>query len=99
MPTEIPGPEIEPSKRLDEFTDEERKAQFNDVRHKTQILPFYDADDGMTKERHEYQGPRGSGHIDFFYKTINGKKLVKVDHYGPESRPSHDWMEEKDAVE
>jgi len=66
------------------------KQRFQDKSDRKQIHKFLD-DDGVERERHEYQGPLGSGFTDFEYRTEAGVKQMRSKHTGPEQREDTGW--------
>lgn len=63
------------------------KQRYLDKSDRKQIHAFVD-DDGITKERHEYQGPQGDGFIDYEYKD----GMMRSKHTGPEQREDTGWL-------
>lgn len=74
------------------------RMEFADKTKKRQLKRFVDEASGTECERHEYQGPQGSGFIDFEYREKNGKKQMRSRHAGPEARTDTGWLW-VDAVE
>lgn len=44
-------------------------------------------------ERYVYDGPQGTGFLDFEYKIVAGEIQQKIVHTGPEIRPVHDFQD------
>lgn len=63
------------------------KERFLDKTECKQLYKFLD-DDGVERERHEYQGPQGSGFTDFEYKD----GMMRSKHTGPEQRQDTGWL-------
>lgn len=64
------------------------KLLYLDANYKKQISKFVD-DNGIEKERHEYNGPYGRGYVNILRK--NG--MIRVEHYGKDPAfQSHDWV-------
>lgn len=67
---------------------------YSDVNYQKQIKVFVD-DNGIQKERHEYNGPYGSGYVNILRK--NG--MIRLEHFGKDpSFKSKDWMLEEDSL-
>lgn len=78
---------IDPTPVMESKVEKTDKQRYEDPSDKKQIKRFLDPTKLVECERHEYQGPQGSGFIDFEYKD----GMMRSKHTGPEARQDTNW--------
>jgi hypothetical protein len=82
--------------KLDEIATDQTKYFDKEKKYK-QVWPT--EEDGMTKEIHEYVGPKGFGYVVIYKKKEDEKEFIKTIGYGVEAKErTSDWSEIKDEL-